>query len=87
LLNLLLNLLLVWGYGILFAVLYLRTENIFIVVGVHALANAPVTVVALPSKTVAGLLPLIPGLVLIVAWKPLTRWNERLGMVSYNQNV
>jgi hypothetical protein len=76
-LSLLLNLLLVWGYGILFAVLYLRTENIFIAVGVHALANAPVTIVALPSQSVGGLLALALGLVLIAAWGPLTRWMEK----------
>jgi hypothetical protein len=76
-LSLLLNLLLVWGYGILFAVLYLRTENIFIAVGVHALANAPVTIVALPSQSVGGLLALALGLVLIAAWRPLTRWLEK----------
>jgi len=76
-LGLLFNLLLVWVYGILFALLYLRTENIFIAVGVHALANAPVTIVAMPSNLVAGLLPLILGLVLIIAWEPLTRWTER----------
>jgi hypothetical protein len=76
-LSLLLNLLLVWGYGILFAVLYLRTENIFIAVGVHALANAPVTIVALPSQSVGGLLALALGLVLIAAWRPLTRWMEK----------
>jgi membrane protease YdiL (CAAX protease family) len=79
-LSLLLNLLVVWVYGILFGVLYLRTENIFIAVGVHALANAPVTVVALPSQSVGGLLALALGLVLIAAWRPLTRWMDLLGL-------
>jgi hypothetical protein len=44
---------------------------------VHALANAPVTIVALPSQSVGGLLALALGLVLIAAWRPLTRWLEK----------
>jgi len=80
-LGLVFNLLLVWVYGALFAFLYLRTENIFIPVGVHALANAPITIVAMPSEIVAGFLPLTLGLVLIVVWGPVTRWTERRGSV------
>jgi hypothetical protein len=80
-LGLVFNLLLLWVYGALFALLYLRTENIFIVVGVHALANAPITIVAMPSQIVAGFLPLILGLVLIVVWGPVTRWMEGRGPI------
>ncbi len=82
-LGLLISLLVVWVTGILFAVLYLRTENLFIAVGVHALVNAPVTIVALPSQAMGELLALILILALIVAWGPLTRWRERRGAAQY----
>jgi membrane protease YdiL (CAAX protease family) len=74
--SMLFNLLLLWGIGVLFAVLYARTENLFIAVGVHALANAPVTVVALPSQAMGELLAYVLGLALIFAWGPLARWVE-----------
>jgi membrane protease YdiL (CAAX protease family) len=81
-LGMLFNLTIVWVWGILFAVLYLRTENLFVAVGVHAQANAPVTVLAMPSEGVAGLLPLALGLVLILIWGPGKRWVDRLGTRS-----
>lgn len=80
-LGLVFNLLLVWVYGALFALLYLRTDNIFIVVGVHALANAPITIMAMPSQITAGFLPLILGLVLAVVWEPVARWTKGRGPV------
>lgn len=79
---LLVSLLVVWVTGIVFALLYLRTENIFTVVGLHALVNAPVTIVAMPSETVAVLLPLVLSLVLFAAWRPMTHWMEQQGLVS-----
>ena len=45
--------------GILYAALYLRTGNLFLIIGIHALANAGTTVVAAPVD---------PGLV-IWAWR------------------
>jgi hypothetical protein len=78
----LLNLAITWVWGILFAVLYLRTENLFVVIGVHALANAPVTVLAMPSEGLANLLPLLLSLVLIAVWGPGKRWLSRLGRTS-----
>jgi hypothetical protein len=73
------NMIQLWLVGIVFAVLYLRTENIFIAVGVHTLVNAPVTILAMPSKAVAVLLPLILALVLIAVWELLPGWVERQG--------
>lgn len=73
-----LNLAVTWVWGILFAVLYLRTGNLFVVIGVHALVNAPVTVLAMPSEGLAGLLPLVLSLVLIVIWGPGKRWLHRM---------
>lgn len=40
------DLLLLLGWGILYTVIYLRTDNLFLVVGVHALGNAPSTLFA-----------------------------------------
>jgi hypothetical protein len=80
--TMLLNLAITWVWGILFAVLYLRTENLFAVIGVHALVNAPVTVLAMPSEGIAGLLPLALSLVLIFVWRPAKRWLVRLGRRS-----
>jgi len=77
------NLIQLWLVGIVFAVLYLRTHNIFIAVGVHTLVNAPVTILAMPSQAVAVLLPLVLALVLIAVWKPLVGWMERLGSAQY----
>jgi membrane protease YdiL (CAAX protease family) len=71
------DLLLVWLVGILLAVLYLRTENLFVVIGVHALNNAPVTIAAPPSQAIAGLLPLVLTIVLILIWRPLMHLIER----------
>jgi membrane protease YdiL (CAAX protease family) len=73
------NLIQLWLVGIVFAVLYLRTENIFICVGVHTLVNAPVTILAMPSEAAAVLLPLILALVLIAVWEPLMGLMARRG--------
>ena len=73
------NLIQLWLVGIVFAVLYLRTENVFIAVGVHTLVNAPVTILSMPSEAVAVFLPLILALVLIAVWEPLVGLIERRG--------
>ena len=77
-LQMVLNLAVTWVWGMLFAVLYLRSDNLFVVIGVHALVNAPVTLLAVPSQGLAGLLPLVLSLVLIVIWGPGERWLQRL---------
>jgi hypothetical protein len=41
-------LLVVFGLGVLFALLYLRTSKLLLVVGIHALVNAPTMLVANP---------------------------------------
>lgn len=49
------DLLMLVGWGILYALLYLRTDNLFLVVGVHALGNTPTTIFATaPMLTGAG---------------------------------
>jgi membrane protease YdiL (CAAX protease family) len=53
--------------GVIFALLYLRTRNLFMVVGVHALVNAP-TSVFVASYVGPSYLALLLALVTIVAW-------------------
>jgi hypothetical protein len=38
-----LDLLMLLGWGVLYTLIYLHTDNLFIVVGIHALGNAPTT--------------------------------------------
>jgi membrane protease YdiL (CAAX protease family) len=53
--DILVDLLMLVGWGILYTLLYLRTDNLFLVVGVHALGNTPTTVFATaPLLTGAG---------------------------------
>jgi hypothetical protein len=44
--DILVDLLMLLGWGILFALIYMRTDNLFIAVAVHALGNAPTTLFA-----------------------------------------
>jgi membrane protease YdiL (CAAX protease family) len=37
------DLLMLLGWGTLYTIVYLRTDNLFIVVGIHALGNTPTT--------------------------------------------
>lgn len=41
-----LDLLMLLGWGVLYTLIYIRTDNLFIVVGIHALGNAPTTLFA-----------------------------------------
>ncbi|NDJ61731.1 MAG: CPBP family intramembrane metalloprotease [Chloroflexi bacterium] len=46
-----LGLLLIWG--LIFTAIYLRTDNLFVVIGVHALGNAPTTLIT-PAPGLSG---------------------------------
>jgi hypothetical protein len=62
---------------VLFTLLYLHTDNLFIVVGVHALGNAPTTVFATaPMLAGSGGSLLIYGLAVlgVFAYPALLRW-------------
>jgi uncharacterized protein len=59
--------------GALLLLLYLRTRNLWIVVGLHGLANAPTPLV---PGTISWEIPL---LVLLVAWPWLARKSEHRG--------
>lgn len=43
------DLLMLWGMGLAFAIIWLRTRNLFIAVGFHALVNAPTLLLAGPG--------------------------------------
>ncbi len=78
-----LDLLMLLGWGTLYTMIYLKTDNLFVVVGVHALGNTPTTLFAsAPFLSGAGASILIYTLVIIVlfGW-PLLRkyWQRRRG--------
>lgn len=62
--------------GIFFAVLYMRTNNLFLVMGLHALINAP----GLPfvGRIDASLFVLLLALALVLAQPLLARWFSRV---------
>lgn len=64
-------------WGVLFTLLYLHTDNLFIVVGVHALGNAPTTLfTTAPILAGSGGSLLIYGLAVlgVFAYPALLRW-------------
>jgi len=63
------NLALVFVSGVLFALVYYRTGNLFVAVGVHALGNAPLAVFA--DTSFAAWLTNPAMVVLILAWTPI----------------
>lgn len=65
------NLTFVLASGLVFALLYYRTRNLLLVVGIHALLNYPTVV--LGSEAIASLAVAILSLVLLVAWPALER--------------
>jgi hypothetical protein len=67
-----LNLVVLFVIGVLFAAVYLVTDNLFIVVGLHALIDAPTPLVNAPHG-IASALVLLLLLVLPFAWRPVAR--------------
>jgi hypothetical protein len=54
------------GWGVLFTLIYMRTDNLFLVTGVHALGNAPTTLFAsMPALGGAGASLLIYALAVL----------------------
>jgi membrane protease YdiL (CAAX protease family) len=56
-----------FGIGVLFAALYLATNNLFLVIGVHALGNAGFALVRTPVDP-AQILIILSLIVLVLAW-------------------
>lgn len=65
--------------GLLATAIYLRTRNLWLMIGLHGIENAPTRLVAspLPSE-----LLLLLELVLLVTWPWLTRRPEQRGMAA-----
>jgi uncharacterized protein len=69
------------GWGVLFTLIYIRTDNLFLVTGIHALGNAPTTLFnSIPALQGSGASLLIYALaVLAVFALPWAlRWMERI---------
>lgn len=74
------DLLMLTAWGLLYTLIYLRTDNLFLTVGVHALGNAPTTlVITAPALDGAGASFLIYGLAALALFGiPLVRAAVRL---------
>jgi len=66
--------------GIIYSLLYLRTDNLFLVMGVHALGNAPTSLIT-PSIGTPNLLLLFTGLIWIL-WPRISRWEDKAFLFS-----
>ncbi|MFW9798984.1 MAG: CPBP family intramembrane glutamic endopeptidase [Candidatus Thorarchaeota archaeon] len=61
--------------GLIYGVLYLRTENLFFVMGVHAFGNAPTSLVT-PSIGPSNIVLLL-AIVWAVIWPRLRKWETK----------
>lgn len=66
--------------GIIYGLLYLRTENLFFVMMVHALGNAPTSLVS-PIVQPSNLL-LLMAIIWAVIWPKLRRWEGNNTILS-----
>jgi membrane protease YdiL (CAAX protease family)/uncharacterized RDD family membrane protein YckC len=60
--------------GVIYCLLYLRTENIFFVIIVHALGNAPTSLIS-PFLEPSNIL-LVLAIIWAAVWPSLLRWEE-----------
>ncbi len=86
-----LDLLMLLGWGTLYTLIYLRTDNLFIVVGIHALGNTPTTLFStVPLLSGDGASILIYTLVILVLFGlPLLRARRqkmRLHLAAESQS-
>jgi hypothetical protein len=61
--------------GLLFALVYHRTGNLFVAVGVHAVGNAPTMLVETPVS--GNFLAIVLAVVLVAVWPLLARFSGR----------
>jgi len=61
--------------GLIYGVLYLRTENLFFVMGVHALGNAPTSLFV--SSLGASNLVILFAIIWAVVWSKLRKWEAK----------
>ena len=58
--------------GLLFALVYVRTGNLFVTIGLHALVNDPVLLVDAGGVVLVPILLVV--LTILVAWPSLMTW-------------
>jgi membrane protease YdiL (CAAX protease family) len=63
--------------GIVYSLLYLRTDNLFLIMGVHALGNAPTSLIT-PTIGTPNLLMLFT-VVIWILWPRMKKWGEEEG--------
>lgn len=66
------NLVGVFLLGIIFALLYLRTKNLFIVIGLHSLMNCPTLLVKTPFQEES--IPVLLSIIVLIFWPRISRW-------------
>ena len=64
--------------GIVYSLLYLRTDNLFLVMGVHALGNAPTSLIT-PTIGTPNLL-LLFTVVIWILWPRMKKWGEKASL-------
>lgn len=64
--------------GIVYSLLYLRTDNLFLVMGIHALGNAPTSLIA-PTIGTPNLL-LLFTIVIWILWPRIRTWEEKASL-------
>lgn len=80
------DLLMLIGWGLLYTLIYLRTDNLFLTVGVHALGNAPTTLLTTaPALAGAGASFLIYGMAALALFAfPLVRAAVRMQNAAHS---
>jgi membrane protease YdiL (CAAX protease family) len=61
--------------GLIYGLLYLRTENLFLVMGIHALGNAPTSLFV--SSIGESNLILLMAIIWAVFWPKLRKWEKK----------
>jgi membrane protease YdiL (CAAX protease family) len=64
--------------GIVYSLLYLRTDNLFLVMGIHALGNAPTSLIS-PTIGTPNLL-LVFTVVIWILWPRIEKWEEKASL-------
>ncbi|WP_276259624.1 CPBP family intramembrane glutamic endopeptidase [Haloglomus litoreum] len=71
----------IFGYSVALALVYVRTENVVLAIGLHALANFPAPVFAVFERAPFGLdwslVWLVPAAILVLAWPRLRGAGRR----------
>jgi membrane protease YdiL (CAAX protease family) len=66
--------------GLIYGLLYLRTENLYFVMGVHALGNAPTSLFV--SSLGASNLVILFAIIWAVVWPKLRKWEARSSVLG-----